>query len=312
MRLFDLHCDTLYRAFTEKGSIISNDFEISLEKGNDFDRWIECMAVWIPDNVRGESAERLVENCYRLLLNELKICKKENRSVGKTETMSDIVSKANIMLTIEGGAALNGKIENIEKYRRMGVRAMTLTWNGRCAIGDGADVEKPRGITEFGRKAVREMERCGIVVDVSHACDKLFYDVAGLARRPFIATHSNSRSVCSHRRNLTDDQFAVIKNNGGIVGINFHKYFLADNDWCINDIIKHTEYFLSLGGEDTVAIGSDFDGGELPPDMRSIEDMHKIYNEFLRLNYSEELIDKLFFKNAYNFYQSFDNCPNIV
>ena len=307
MRLFDLHCDTLYRAFKEKKSIISNDFEISVELGAEFNEWIQCMAVWIPDDIRGENAERLVENCYRMLLSELKKCDEQNRSISQIDFVSDKKTKSSIMLTIEGGAALNGKLQNIEIYRNLGVRAMTLTWNGRCDIGDGADVEKPNGITEFGKEAIREMERCGIVVDVSHASDKLFYDVAEIAKRPFIATHSNSRTICPHRRNLTDEQFEIIKSSGGIVGINFHRHFLSDDNPSIKDIIKHTEYFMSLGGENTVAVGSDFDGGELSDDMNSIADVHKIFNEFARLNYSETLIDKLFFKNAYNFYQSFDN-----
>ena len=306
MRIFDLHCDTLYRAFTEKKSIIKNDFEISVERGNRFDEWIQCMAVWIPDDVRGGSAERLVENCCSLLDSELLKCRTENIDIAKTDNVSNLKSKSNIILTIEGGAALNGKLENIERYRKLGVRAMTLTWNGHCEIGDGADVESPKGITDFGKNAVEEMERRGIVVDVSHASDKLFYDAAEIAKRPFIATHSNSRTVCGHRRNLTDEQFNIIKSSGGIVGINFHKYFLADSGQSIKDIIRHTEYFLSLGGEDTIALGTDFDGGELSDDMNGIEDMHKIFNEFARLNYSDTLIDKLFFKNAFNFYQSFD------
>lgn len=306
MRIFDLHCDTLYRAFIEKNSIIKNDFEISVERGAKLDEWIQCMAVWIPDNVRGESAERLVENCCALLDSELAKCRAENIDIAKVDTVSNIKSKSNIMLTIEGGAALNGKLENIERYRKLGVRAMTLTWNGHCEIGDGADVENPKGITDFGKNAVKEMERCGIVVDVSHASDKLFYDVAEIAKRPFIATHSNSRTVCSHRRNLTDEQFNIIKSSGGIVGINFHRYFLAENNQSVNDIVKHVEYFLSLGGENTIALGTDFDGGELGDDMHGIEDMHKIHDELARLNYSETLIDKLFFKNAFNFYQSFD------
>lgn len=306
MKLFDLHCDTLYRAFTEGKSIIKNDFEISVERGREFDRWFQCMAVWIPDSVRGENAERLVESCCALLECELSDCNAQNIDVAKIDTVSDVNSRSNIMLTIEGGAALNGKLENIERYRKLGVRAMTLTWNGHCEIGDGADVENPKGITDFGRKAVEEMERCGIAVDVSHASDKLFYDVAELAKRPFIATHSNSRNICSHRRNLTDEQFGIIKSRGGIVGLNFHKFFLAEEKQSIKDIIKHAEYFLSIGGEDVLAIGTDFDGGELPDDIHGIEDMHKIYNEFARLNYSETLLEKLFFKNAFNFYQSFD------
>ena len=307
MRFFDLHCDTLYRAYMEKKSIISNDFEISLKKGECFDKWVECMAVWIPDAIRGEAAEKLIYNCHRLLLGEMAACEDIKTDVGKIDSVRNMAYKSNIMLTIEGGAALNGKIENVKKYRDMGFRAMTLTWNGSCELGDGADVENSNGLTEFGKRVVSEMEKYGMVVDVSHASDKLFYDTAQIAKRPFIATHSNSRTVCSHRRNLTDEQFNIIKNSGGIVGINFHKYFLSEENASLKDIIKHTEYFLSLGGEDTVAVGSDFDGGELPDDMSSISDLHKIFDEFARLNYSQTLIDKLFFKNAFNFYQSFDN-----
>ena len=306
MRIFDLHCDTLYRAFTEKKSIIRNNFEISVERGSKFDEWIQCMAVWIPDDVRGENVEKLVENCCVLLDSELAKCTAENIDIAKIDNVSNVKSKSNIILTIEGGAALNGKLENIERYRKLGVRAMTLTWNSQCEIGDGAEVENPKGITDFGKRAVKEMERCGIVVDVSHASDKLFYDVAEIAERPFIATHSNSRSVCNHRRNLTDEQFNIIKSSGGIVGINFHKYFLEENNQSVGDIVKHIEHFLSLGGEDTVALGTDFDGGELSADINGIEDMHKIFDELSRLNYTDTLIDKLFFKNAFNFFQSFD------
>lgn len=306
MRLFDLHCDTLYRAFTENKSIIKNDFEISIERGSTLDKWIQCMAVWIPDDVRGHQAELLVEKCCSLLDSELDQCRKQNIDAAKIDSVSDIKSQFNVMLTIEGGAALNGKLENIERYRKLGVRAMTLTWNGSCEIGDGADVVNPIGITDFGREAIAEMERCGIVVDVSHASDKLFYDVAEIAKRPFIATHSNSRTVCGHRRNLTNEQFEIIKNSGGIVGINFHRHFLAEQNQSISDIIKHVEYFLSLGGENTLSIGTDFDGGELPDDIHGIEDMHKIYEEFTRLNYNSVLLEKLFFKNSFNFYQSFD------
>ena len=302
MRLFDLHCDTLYRAFTENKSIISNDCEISLDKAGSLDEWVQCMAVWIPDEVRGENAERLVNGCVGLLQRELAKC---GGTVGLADGVCDIKHKANIMLTLEGGAALGGKIDNIEHYRKLGFRAMTLTWNGVCELGGGADTSQ--GLSDFGRKAVTEMERCGIVVDISHASDRLFYDVAEIAKRPFIATHSNSRSVYEHRRNITDEQFEIIKNSGGIVGLTYHKHFLGKDNQSAADIVRHAEHFLSLGGEDCVALGSDFDGGELPDDLHSIADMHKIYGEFARLNYSETLIDKLFFRNAYNFYQSFDN-----
>lgn len=303
MRFFDLHCDTLYKAFTEHKSLIFNDCHVSLKKGEIFDKWIQCCAVWIPDEIRGEDAVQLVENCCEFLQSELS----NPKSTAKQIDNVDDSEKSNIMLTLEGGACLGGKLENVERFRKLGARAMTLTWNGSCEIGDGADVENSNGLTAFGKDVIKEMERCGIVVDLSHASDRLFDDVIQIVHRPVIATHSNSRTVFPHRRNLTDEQFEAIKISGGIVGLNFHKYFLSADNQSVKDLIKHTEYFLSLGGENTVAFGSDFDGAEMPDDIRNIADITEIYNSFLRINYNEELLDKLFFKNAYNFYQNFDN-----
>ena len=186
---------------------------------------------------------------------------------------------------------------------------MTLTWNSHNPIGDGADVENPKGITDFGKKVVSEMEKWGIVVDISHASDKLFYDVAEIVKKPFVASHSNSRTIANHRRNLTDEEFSIIKSIGGIVGLNFHNAFLnTDPDkTSMYDLLKHTEHFLSLGGEDVVCIGSDFDGGILPKDIKGSTSIDKIYELFLRHNYKEALINKIFYENALNFYENFDN-----
>ncbi|MBR1482058.1 MAG: membrane dipeptidase, partial [Ruminococcus sp.] len=186
----------------------------------------------------------------------------------------------------------------------------TLTWNASNPLGDGAEVRKASGITGFGKKVVAEMEKYHIVVDVSHACEKLFYDVAAAAKKPFVASHSNAASVTPHCRNLTDEQFLVIKQAGGVVGMNFHNAFLNTHpeNACTQDIIRHIEHFLSLGGEDVVCFGSDFDGGTLPQDIADSRVYHKIYDELCRRNYKESLIKKIFYENALNFFENFDNC----
>ena len=189
------------------------------------------------------------------------------------------------------------------------MKIITLTWNAANAVGDGADVQNSKGITDFGKSVVREMEKCGVVVDVSHASDKLFYDVAEIATRPFIATHSNSRSVTNHRRNLTDEQFKIIKERNGIVGINFHRDFLSDNPDSASryDLLKHIDKFLSLGGENVICIGTDFDGCNLPYDITGSESLAEIYEMLLKHNYKESLIRKIFYENALNFFENFDN-----
>ena len=186
---------------------------------------------------------------------------------------------------------------------------MTITWNGRNEIGDGAGVEKPKGITQFGKQVIDEMEKNNIIVDISHASENLFYDVAEISKRPFIATHSNSYNVTKHKRNLTDEQFKVLISQGGITGINFYKVFLNNNpDKATKfDILKHVEHFMALGGENNISIGSDFDGCELPKDIKGGSSMCEIYEMFLMHNYNEGIIRKIFYENALNFFENFDN-----
>lgn len=207
------------------------------------------------------------------------------------------------MLTVEGGAVLGGKLENVDYLAKCGVKIMTLTWNGNCELGDGIGVEGAKGLTDFGKSVVAKMEHNSIAVDVSHSSVPMFYDVAELSTRPFCATHSNSKQICPHRRNLTDEQFSIIRDKGGIVGLNLSRGFLREDEdkACMLDVLRHAEHFLSLGGEKTLAIGTDFDGTDIPIDMTGIESMNKLYELFLKHNYNEKLLEDIFFNNARNF-----------
>lgn len=305
MNFFDLHCDTLYRALNENKNLYENDLHISLKKARKYDCYLGCFAVWIPDEFRGENAIKLF-NCAKDKLffeharnsEKFSIC----RCAEDMEDVNQTEKDTGIILTVEGGAVLAGDIENVEYLRKSGVRVMTLTWNGRCEVGDGVGVADAKGISDFGKKTVKKMEEVGIVVDVSHASERLFYDVCEIAEKPFIATHSNSKKVCPHRRNLTDEQFEIIAERGGIVGINFCKDFLSDgHSACLDDIIKHAEHFLEIGGENTITLGSDFDGCDVPDEIAGIEYVENLYEYFLKKNYNQNLVDKIFFDNAYNF-----------
>lgn len=303
MRFFDLHCDTLYRALDEKKDINKGNMHVQLERAKIFKTYIGCFAAWISDNLRREKAIDLFENIYNKLESE-----RENGLV-KCESKKDLENvlykgKIGAVFTVEGGAVLAGDISRVKKIYDYGVRAMTLTWNGSCELGDGIGVENTKGLTEFGKEAVKEMEEVGIIVDISHASERLFYDVSNIASKPFIATHSNARKICNHRRNLTDEQIRTIKSVKGLIGINFCRDFLSEKSRVSKaDIIKHIEYFLSMGCEDILCIGSDFDGADMPDDIKGIESMPEIYEECLKLNYNEELVDKIFFNNAYKFFK---------
>lgn len=308
MRFFDLHCDTPYRMIKEKQGIYKNNFHVSLSKASVYEPYIGCFAVWISDNLRGKEAFEFFKKCTDNLFSELE---KENLKdkvvICKTnKDLEDVLIKEKMgaILTLEGSSALMGDISKVEEIFRKGVRIITLTWNGENEVGDGVGVCNAKGLTKFGKKLINELERYKIIVDVSHASERLFYDVSSVSTRPFIATHSNSKSICSNRRNLSDDQFKIIKDLGGIVGITFCSSFLSEsNKVQFEDILRHVEYFLSLGGQDTLCIGSDFDGTDVP--MQGIESVENLYEYFLRKNYKAEVLDKIFFQNAYNFLSKF-------
>ena len=190
-----------------------------------------------------------------------------------------------------------------------GVQMMTLTWNGVNEIGSGSD-DPGMPLTPFGREVVARMEQLGMVVDVSHLNDPGFWDVARVARRPFIATHSDSRAVCGHSRNLTDDQFKAIRDAGGIVGINFCTMFLAPVEEGCREVspgqlMAHVLHFLDLHGEDTVALGSDFDGTTLPAFMEDATSLPVLRELMLSAGLGERLTDKICFQNALDFWKRY-------
>ena len=303
MRLFDMHCDTLYRAYTEKSTLFDDSFHISFSKAGGISPYIQCLAVWIPDEYRGEAAWELFCGCRALLDEQLAgngitLCRDADDIRMVTES-----SGKGVILTVEGGAVLGGRIDRLSALYDMGVRMMTLTWNGRNELGDGIGEADDKGLTAFGKECVCEMERLGMIVDLSHAGEKLFRDVAAITKKPFVTSHSDSRSLGSHKRNLTDEQFRCLMERGGITGLNFCAEFL-NNDKTnakMYDIIRHAEHFLSLGGEKNIAMGGDFDGADIPSDMTGIESMPALYELFL-LHFPEVTVNAIFFGNAYRFF----------
>lgn len=304
MKVFDLHCDTLYKAVTMSHGFSCSDHEVQTDV--DFEKYLQCFAVWIPDDLSVKRGRALFEKAKITLPKECKI-----NNINLVDSFKEINNSTKnklAMFTLENCKIIDNDISYIKYLADSNIKTATLTWNDTNCIGDGAMAEQPTGITEFGKKAVCELENQGIVIDVSHASDKLFYDVCEIAEKPFIATHSNARAVTAHKRNLTDEQAKIIFKNGGIIGLNFHNAFLNNEPEkaCIDDILKHAEHFLSLGGEDYVCLGSDFDGGILPYDIRNNRNLYEIYNLFLQKNYQEAIIDKIFYENAVNFFENFD------
>jgi len=156
-------------------------------------------------------------------------------------------------------------------------------------------------LTDFGKKVVRRCEELGVIVDLSHGSEKIMSDVFEITTKPVAATHSNSQSVFYHRRNLTDEQFLEIKKRGGIVGISLCKHHVSDEPVSITDVIKHIDYYMSLGGENTVCFGCDFDGAAVPADVGDISGVAKICGELKKIGYDDTLIENIMHKNADGF-----------
>ncbi len=289
MEYFDLHCDTLYKATTSDSNFNDNKNHISINKAESFDKWTQLFAIWIPDDLKGKKAKQLFINAVDVFQKEI--------------VNND---RINMMLAVENASMLCGKLENIELLKNAGVKYVTLTWNAENEIGGGAECQDV-GLSDFGREVVKELQRNDITIDVSHASDKLFYDVINLSTKPVIASHSNSRFITDVMRNLTDDQFRIIRDQSGLVGINLYKGFLNNvpDRASIDDIIKHTEHFLNLGGEHILAIGADFDGADMPDDIKGIESIPDVYNRFLS-EFGTNITKKIFFDNANLYFTNFD------
>ncbi len=308
MRYFDLHCDTLVTCLHEKKSLLKNDLHVSVEKGDRYAPYIQCAAIWLPDTVRGEAAFKYFNDHADLFDREAATGAFTVIRTGEDIEKMENVQGTGMMLTVEGSAVLNGKLENVEHLRKRGVRMMTLTWNGSNEVGSGIMSGDAFGLTPFGVEAVKEMEKQGIAVDISHASENLFYDVVENTTRPFVASHSNAKAVCKHPRNLSDDQIKIMCSRDCLVGLNYFNAFLNDDaeKGDIEDLYAHAEHFLSLGAANILAMGSDFDGSTMPHGITGLESIEDIANVFLRHNLPEALVNKILFDNAAEFFKRFD------
>lgn len=285
----------------ERGFLFRLHF--SLKDKEQFDKMCQTFAVFVPDSVRGEAAKEYVD-VHAAYLKEL--LAKQSDIAEQAFTAADIEritaeKKCACILAIESGAALAGKLENVSHFARQGVKMMTLVWNGENELGSGHTTHN--GLTAFGREAVREMEKEKILVDVSHLNDEGFEDVCEIATKPFIATHSNLRSVCGHKRNLTEQQFGEMVRRKGLVGINLYESFLDDDgEGTMENMYRHVYRMLELGGEDVIACGSDFDGAQIHEELNSPRKFAQAAEYLMDRGISETVVKKMYFENALRFF----------
>ncbi|WP_294511045.1 dipeptidase [uncultured Intestinimonas sp.] len=300
MDLFDGHCDTILKCYLEGGGLRRQTGHLDLERRRGKGRWAQFFATFgSPEDMPGRSLWEVFLEEYALFRSEIDanadlviFCR-----TGAEAEAAFATGKTAAFLSAEGAELLDCDLEKLRMAHQMGVRIVNITWNHPNALSGTNAEEQDRGLSEQGRAFVNTMGELGMLVDVSHLSDPGFWDVMEITDRPVVATHSNARSVFPHSRNLTDEQFTAIINTNGVAGLNMYAGFLGD-DPDFDTVVSHLEYFLALGGEDNVSMGGDWDGiTSMPRGMSGIQDMEKLYEHLLRRNYSEALLEKVFYSN---------------
>jgi len=296
MLITDAHCDTALSVLESGADFYENDFQLNLKKLYETRDRLQFFAAFAyPVQFRNNELTKVlsiidqVYNAEEKYPDKIKVCL-DSREIDNAISEGKVAA----LLSIEGGECLNGELSVLRQLYRLGVRSMLLAWNRRNLLADGAEEIRGGGLSVFGREVVSEMERLGMLVDVSHLCEASFNDVMALATKPVIASHSNARAVCDNPRNLSDSQLMAVKNNGGVVGVNFYTHFLNNSPKAtIDDVIKHIEHISSVTGEDHIGLGTDYDGIETAPDgLDSTHLLPVLFERLARLNYSDGFIEK--------------------
>lgn len=290
--LFDLHCDTLLELYKQNKNIKNNDLHISLEKTSSFSPYVQICAIWSDASLSNDEAFEVYKNVVNYSKNQLQF------SINLKNTTDKC-----FILAVEDARILNGNLERLDSLFNDNVRILTLNWKENTVIGGGWDTDSH--LTDFGKKTVKKCFEIGIIPDISHSSINTANDVFYLAeqfKKPVIASHSNSYSVCDHKRNINDEQFNWLVKNNSILGISLASEHLSKNNQAtIKNILDHIEHFLNLDGENTICLGCDFDGvSSLPQKICSINDLTLLYGEIIK-RFGKIIAQKIFFKNAYNF-----------
>lgn len=287
MKILDAHCDTVSRLLDENKSLFENDLHVDLKRlsKNESLQVFACFIDPLYKTCAKERFNTIIDNFYKEAeKNDITIC----------TSYKDIESKkgrVKAILSLEGGEPIE-TLEDLHYMKKRGILMIAPTWNYKNQLASGVLEKEDTGLTEFGKKAVRRMNELGILIDVSHLSKKSFWDVAEISTKPICASHSNSKAVKNNPRNLTDEQFIKIRDLNGCVGINFYPPFLGDYIRCAVD---HIDRFLSLGGENNIGIGSDFDGVDcLPNGIGGCQDMERVIK---MLPYPEKIRKKIAYEN---------------
>lgn len=348
MKAADMHCDTIWEIYKDHKnkdyneehdkshnkaydkshnksqapmSVRSNSLHLDLEKMAKGDYGLQNFAMFVH---LGET-ERPFETACEMIDTFYQEMEANSDLISVVKTYGEIEKnwkegRMSAMLTLEEGGVCQGSLAYLRDFYRLGVRMMTLTWNFPNELGypsrivmegpeRGCYPDTEHGLTEKGIEFLQEMERLGMIIDISHLGDAGIRDVFSHTTKPFVASHSNARALASHPRNLTDEMIRQLGERGGVAGINYCPAFL--HDWkegekeksLIEDMIRHIRYMADIGGMECVGLGSDFDGirGEL--EISDAGRLPLLEAEMRRQGFAPSQIEAVFYGNVLRVYK---------
>ncbi len=308
LSLFDTHCDTAYELYHRREHLDRNaGCHISLEHSSLYEHYAQYYAVWSNRRLDDEACWQDFLRISDYFSAELTRISDKAVAVTCAHELESAVKagKHAAILAVEDARLCAGRLERLDELAARGVKYLTLLWGGDTCIGGSHDTEN--GLTDFGKSVVRGCFERGIVPDVSHASEQSIDDLLPIAyafRKPFIASHSNAYGLWGHTRNLRDHHFEAIRELGGVVGVSLCPSHLCDTSKTTataETVFAHVDYYLSLGGEDIVGFGADWDGTELPVGFSNIGHLESVAEIMAAHNYTDILIQKVFWKNMYDF-----------
>ena len=300
--MIDLHCDTIMQLLDhpDSGDLYRNTWKIDIEKLQKAHSKVQDFALFINLGDTNDPYGRY-EEMRNLCTTQIHLYGEHIQHVLSYQDVESMYKSGKIgaLMSIEEGGVLGGDLDKLKQAYQDGVRLITLTWNYPNGLGEPHCGEQHKKLTPKGIEFVEAMQDLGIIVDCSHLNDAGTEQLGDILDVPFIASHSNAREVTAHTRNLPDNLIKLIANKGGVIGLNFAQSFLGPSPVSrIEDIVKHGLYLINKGGEDVVALGTDFDGIKPNTEIKDASEMYRLYDAFKEAGLSMEQCEKLFWKNA--------------
>ncbi len=304
--VFDLHCDTslalLGNDLKGDANLFHNNLQIDLSRACKLSGYTQCFACFTTTDMEkwyGVSPVVVFEKEMDAIARELAVCHQYIRQAYTAEDVKKNIAegKMSAILSIEGPAGIDFDPMLLEDLYKIGFRITTLGWNEKNPL-TGSNMTGG-GLTDQGREYVKQAQNLGMVIDVSHISDEGFYDIMDITEKPVIASHSNSRTVWNHGRNLTDDMFLQICKTGGVCGINLYTEFLGDHP-TLDTVCDHIFHFMDLDPTGKhISLGGDLDGCDtLPEGFAGIQDYPALANQLINRGLDEYTVGDIFWNNA--------------